>query len=113
VYRKAEVDLQLSLRKNARSTQALLVLGSLYYAPTGLPVQITPAPRRVLDLGCFCGGTGRWLEQGFPGCQVVGIEMLAEAAALTELDGLTISGLSNRDLLELAALQLYLRATPR
>jgi hypothetical protein len=29
VYRKAEVDLQLSLRKNARSTQALLVLGSL------------------------------------------------------------------------------------
>jgi trans-aconitate methyltransferase len=44
--------------------------------------QITPAPRRVLDLGCFCGGTGRWLKQRFPGCQVVGIEMLAEAAAL-------------------------------
>lgn len=169
VYGESEVDLQLSLRKNARSPQALLALGSLYlsqgqfrpalerfmaaaelapgyempfahaaqalqklggskeageferiaqslaqavtpptrpapanerpawhlleggvhletldrnYAPTGLLEQITPAPRRVLDLGCFCGGTGRWLKQRFPGCQVVGIEMLAEAAAL-------------------------------
>lgn len=52
------------------------------YAPTALLEQITPAPRRVLDLGCFCGGTGRWLKQRFPGCQVVGIEMLPEAAAL-------------------------------
>jgi trans-aconitate methyltransferase len=36
----------------------------------------------VLDLGCFCGGTGRWLKRRFPGCEVVGIEMLDKAAAM-------------------------------
>jgi hypothetical protein len=54
------------------------------YAPTGLLEQIEPAPRRVLDVGCVCGGTGRWLKRRFPGCQVVGIEMLPEAAAIAE-----------------------------
>jgi 2-polyprenyl-3-methyl-5-hydroxy-6-metoxy-1,4-benzoquinol methylase len=52
------------------------------YAPTGLLELVVPAPRRVLDLGCFCGGTGRWLKRRFPGCEVVGIEMLEKAAAM-------------------------------
>lgn len=51
------------------------------YAPTGLLEMIASAPRRVLDVGCFCGGTGRWLKQRFPGCEVVGIELLEQAAA--------------------------------
>jgi SAM-dependent methyltransferase len=52
------------------------------YAPVGLLEMVNPAPRRVLDLGCFCGGSGRWLKQRFPGCEVVGIEMLGKAAAI-------------------------------
>ncbi len=52
------------------------------YAPTGLLELVEPKPRRVLDLGCFCGGTGRFLKQRFPGCEVVGIEMLEKAAAV-------------------------------
>ncbi len=52
------------------------------YAPSGLLEQIELAPRRVLDLGCFCGGTGRWLKRRFPGCEVIGVEMLEQAAAL-------------------------------
>jgi 2-polyprenyl-3-methyl-5-hydroxy-6-metoxy-1,4-benzoquinol methylase len=52
------------------------------YAPTGLLELIEKAPRRVLDLGCFCGGTGRYLKRKFPGCQVIGIEMLEQAAKL-------------------------------
>jgi 2-polyprenyl-3-methyl-5-hydroxy-6-metoxy-1,4-benzoquinol methylase len=52
------------------------------YAPIGLLEMVNPAPKRVLDLGCFCGGSGRWLKQRFPGCEVIGIEMLAKAAAI-------------------------------
>lgn len=52
------------------------------YAPEGLLEMVNPAPKRVLDLGCFCGGSGRWLKQRFPGCEVVGIEMLGRAAAM-------------------------------
>ena len=52
------------------------------YAPEGLLEMVAPAPKRVLDLGCFCGGSGRWLKQRFPGCEVVGIEMLDRAAAM-------------------------------
>lgn len=52
------------------------------YAPTGLLELIEKTPRRVLDLGCFCGGTGRYLKRKFPGCQVIGIEMLEQAAKL-------------------------------
>ncbi len=51
------------------------------YAPTGL-LELIPHARRVLDLGCFCGGTGRYLKRRFPGCHVVGIEMLEKAAAM-------------------------------
>jgi trans-aconitate methyltransferase len=51
------------------------------YAPVGLLEMMTSAPARVLDIGCFCGGTGRWLKQRFPGVKVIGIECLAAAAA--------------------------------
>ena len=52
------------------------------YAPVGLLEMVSPAPKRVLDLGCFCGGSGRWLKQRFPGCEVIGIELLDKAAAV-------------------------------
>jgi len=52
------------------------------YAPVGLLEMVSPAPKRVLDLGCFCGGSGRWLKQRFPDCEVIGIEMLDQAAAV-------------------------------
>jgi 2-polyprenyl-3-methyl-5-hydroxy-6-metoxy-1,4-benzoquinol methylase len=52
------------------------------YAPVGLLEMVNPSPKRVLDLGCFCGGSGRWLKQRFPGCEVTGIEMLDKAAAM-------------------------------
>lgn len=52
------------------------------YAPEELLEMVAPAPKRVLDLGCFCGGSGRWLKRRFPGCEVVGIEMLDRAAAM-------------------------------
>ena len=52
------------------------------YAPVGLLEMVNPAPKRVLDLGCFCGGSGRWLKQRFPDCEVIGIEMLGKAAAI-------------------------------
>jgi 2-polyprenyl-3-methyl-5-hydroxy-6-metoxy-1,4-benzoquinol methylase len=52
------------------------------YAPVGLLEMVNPEPKRVLDLGCFCGGSGRWLKQRFPDCEVIGIEMLDKAAAV-------------------------------
>lgn len=52
------------------------------YAPIGLLEMVNPAPKRVLDIGCFCGGSGRWLKQRFPGCEVIGIEMLDKAASI-------------------------------
>jgi len=51
------------------------------YAPSGLLEMMPNAPSRVLDIGCFCGGTGRWLKRRFPGVEVIGIECLAAAAA--------------------------------
>ena len=41
-------------------------------------------PLRVvlwLDVGCFCGGTGRWLKTRFADVYIIGIEFLAAAAA--------------------------------
>lgn len=49
------------------------------YAPVGLLQMVVP-PREVLDVGCFCGGSGRWLKNNFPGVRVTGIEMLDKAA---------------------------------
>ena len=51
------------------------------YAPVGLLEMINFPPRRVLDIGCFCGGSGRWLKTRYPGCEIIGIEMLDKAAA--------------------------------
>jgi 2-polyprenyl-3-methyl-5-hydroxy-6-metoxy-1,4-benzoquinol methylase len=52
------------------------------YAPEGLLQMIPGEPRRVLDVGCFCGGTGRWLKRRYPKCRVSGVEMLEKAAAM-------------------------------
>lgn len=50
------------------------------YAPVGLLEMIPSAPQAVFDLGCFVGGTGKWLKQKFPGVRVVGVELLEKAA---------------------------------
>jgi len=50
------------------------------YAPVGLLQMIKSPPKEVLDVGCFCGGSGRWLKKQFPGVRVTGIEMLDKAA---------------------------------
>lgn len=47
---------------------------------------IPDAPQQVLDVGCFCGGNGRWLKARFPGCLVTGIEMMEKAAAMASRD---------------------------
>ncbi len=52
------------------------------YAPTGLLQMVSTPPREVLDVGCFCGGSGRWLKKQFPTARVTGIEMLEKAAAV-------------------------------
>jgi len=52
------------------------------YAPVGLLEMISPIPQRVLDVGCFCGGTGKWLKEKFSGCRVTGIEYLDAAVAI-------------------------------
>lgn len=51
------------------------------YAPVGL-LEMIPAAERVLDVGCFCGGTGKWLKQKFPHSKVIGVEMLEKAAEI-------------------------------
>lgn len=50
------------------------------YAPTGLLELISPAPRQVLDIGCFCGGSGKWLKERFPDVHLTGIETQSSAA---------------------------------
>ena len=52
------------------------------YAPVGLLEFVASPPRKILDVGCFCGGSGRWLKNKFPDCEVIGIELLDEAAAI-------------------------------
>lgn len=52
------------------------------YAPVGLLQMIETPPKNVLDVGCFCGGSGRWLKNKFPAVNVVGIEMLEKAAEM-------------------------------
>jgi 2-polyprenyl-3-methyl-5-hydroxy-6-metoxy-1,4-benzoquinol methylase len=42
---------------------------------------VKPEPKRVLDVGCFCGAAGNWLKHRFPNCEVIGIEKLDTAAA--------------------------------
>lgn len=50
------------------------------YAPVGLLEMISAPPKAVFDLGCFVGGTGRWLKGRYPGVKVVGVELLPAAA---------------------------------
>ena len=52
------------------------------YAPAGLLQMVSTPPREVLDVGCFCGGSGRWLKTQFPTARVTGVEMLDKAAAI-------------------------------
>lgn len=51
------------------------------YAPAGLLEMIATPPRRVFDLGCFVGGSGRWLKEKFPEVYLAGAELLPKAAA--------------------------------
>lgn len=48
----------------------------------GLLDLVVRTPRRVLDVGCYCGATGATVKQRWPEAHVIGIEPLAEAAAL-------------------------------
>lgn len=74
------------------------------YAPTGL-LEMIAAPEngdahlKVLDVGCFCGGSGRWIKQKFPGAEVIGIEMLPKAAevAAPDYDKVIVSTFENVD----------------
>lgn len=50
------------------------------YAPSSLLSMIDTPPGKVLDVGCFCGGSGKWLKTKYPGCEVVGVEPMCEAA---------------------------------
>lgn len=52
----------------------------------GLLEMIPDAPRNILDVGCFCGGNGRWLKARFPHCHITGIEFLEKAAAIASKD---------------------------
>jgi len=74
------------------------------YAPTGLlamlPEHADETRRlKVLDVGCFCGGSGRWIKQKFPGAEVIGIEMLPKAAevAAPDYDKVIVSTFENVD----------------
>ena len=50
--------------------------------PVGLIDMITGEPRFVLDVGCYCGTTGKFIKERWPSTIVVGIEPLTEAANL-------------------------------
>lgn len=52
----------------------------------GLLEMIPQPPANVLDVGCFCGGNGRWLRAKFPECRLTGIELLEKAAAIASKD---------------------------
>jgi len=82
---RTQSDKQNMIQKNEYPWQKLdadLHFHSLnhHYAPTGLLQLIDKKPIEVLDLGCFCGGSGQWLKNKFPEVRVTGIEMLEKAA---------------------------------
>lgn len=52
----------------------------------GLLEMIPAPPVKVLDVGCFCGGNGRWLKGKFPDCHLTGIELLEKAASIAAKD---------------------------
>lgn len=69
------------------------------YAPEDLLELIDLPPRKVLDIGCYCGGSGRWLKRKFPKCQVIGIELSAAAAkhAAKDYDEVLVGSVENMD----------------
>ena len=56
------------------------------YVPLGLIDMITDEPRLLLDVGCYCGTTGRLIKERWPNSVVVGIEPLIEAAKQAALN---------------------------
>ncbi len=52
------------------------------HVQAGLLDLVERAPRLALDVGCYCGATGETIKRRWPGAKVIGIEPLAEAAAL-------------------------------
>jgi SAM-dependent methyltransferase len=65
----------------------------------GLLDLLAHEPRRVLDIGCYCGATGELVKKRWPAAHVVGVEPLAEAAALAapRIDRVINSTLENVD----------------
>lgn len=61
---------------------------------------VSPAPRRVLELGCATGAFGAALKQRFPGAAVVGVEpnRAAAAEAAKRLDRVIVKRLEGLDL---------------
>lgn len=59
-------------------------IDSVYYRSPRLDMmaRLRGAPRVMLDVGCGAGATGAAVKERFPGAQVVGIEINADAAAL-------------------------------
>ena len=57
------------------------------------------APRRVLDVGCYCGATGEAIKNRWPRATVIGIEPLAEAAELAKarMDRVVVGTLESVD----------------
>src|SRR5262245_14677284 len=54
------------------------------HVQAGLLDLVERAPKRVLDVGCYCGATGEAIKRRWPGATVIGIEPLAEAAELAK-----------------------------
>lgn len=72
------------------------------YAPVGLLQMIETPPKNILDVGCFCGGSGRWLKNKFPAVKVLGIEMLEKAAEIARqfYDQVLVGKFEDHDLTE-------------
>lgn len=70
------------------------------YAPTGLLDMVSDKVRSVLDVGCFCGGSGRYLKSRRPGLSVTGIEIMEKAAevAAASYDRVVVGALESVDL---------------
>ncbi|MFO1316708.1 MAG: class I SAM-dependent methyltransferase [Burkholderiales bacterium] len=65
----------------------------------GLVDLLDRPPRTVLDVGCYCGATGALIRQRWPQAAVVGIEPLAEAAAIaaTRIDRVVVGKFEDID----------------
>lgn len=54
------------------------------YAPVALLNMIPNGISNVLDIGCFCGGTGKWLKEKHNGINLIGVEPLKPAADIAK-----------------------------